>query len=326
MNTTQQPIVQNIKSYIPSPTNVTQALTTVGTSISNGVENAKTGVQNTLGEFSQKGVMNASNDFLQSNGLFAKFAFIILVFILFLFFFKIGISIIGYFSQPSTSPYVIKGSLNGNSAITVPQDPSIAKSVAITRSNNARTGMEFTWSVWLYLQISANQTPKYRTIFVKGANTFDSDGINLVNGPGMYATMATDGIGLLNICMDDINNGRADIEINNIPLNKWVHIAYRLQNTILDVYVNGSIRKRLQMQAVPKQNFYDVLVAANNGFQGNLSNLQYFNRALNVFEINNIVMFGPNLTQNAQSTNPGAATGNYSYLSTSWYTGWYNSF
>ena len=319
----QQPIVEKIKTYIPDTNDVKEAVSSVGTSISTGLENAKTGVQNTLGEFSQKGVTNASNEFLESNGLFAKFAFIILVFILFLFLFKVGISMIGYFSQPSTSPYIIKGMLNGNSAVTVPQDPSVAKSVSITRSDNAKSGVEFTWSVWLYLQVSPpSGDKKYSTIFVKGPNQFNKDGSNSINGPGMYATMK-DGMCTLRIVMDDVKNQNSVIDVDNVPLNKWVHVAYRLQNTILDTYINGSISKRLQMNAAPRQNFYDILVAANGGFQGNLSNLQYFSRALNVFEINNIVMFGPNLTVNSQS-NIAAASGNYSYLSTSWYTGWYN--
>jgi hypothetical protein len=139
----------------------------------------------------------------------------------------------------------------------------------------------------------------------------------------MYATMTNDGLCTLRIAMDDVNQKNAVIDVENVPLNKWVHVAYRLQNTILDTYINGSISKRLQMNAAPRQNFYDILVAANGGFAGSLSNLQYFNRALNVFEINNIVMFGPNLSANSQS-NIVSATGNYSYLSTSWYTGWYN--
>jgi len=79
------------------------------------------------------------------------------------------------------------------------------------------------------------------------------------------------------------------------------------------------------MRNVPRQNFYDILVAPNGGFQGKISNLQHFNRALNVFEINNIVMFGPNLSNSSLSTAPGNAKGNYSYLSNIWYNNWYNS-
>jgi hypothetical protein len=112
--------------------------------------------------------------------------------------------------------------------------------------------------------------------------------------------------------------------IRGLQVNKWVHIAFRLENMVIDAYVNGTIKERIQLQHACKQNYYDILVAPNGGFQGQLSNLQYFNRALNVFEINNIVMFGPNLTNSKYSNSSKNASGNYSYLSNSWYTGWYN--
>ena len=113
------------------------------------------------------------------------------------------------------------------------------------------------------------------------------------------------------------------MELQNLPLNKWVHVAFRLQNTVLDAYVNGVIAQRLQLSNAPKQNYYDVNVFPK-GFQGQLSNLQYFDHALNVFEINNIVMFGPNLSTSKFSNSAQNATGNYSYLNTAWYSGWYN--
>lgn len=332
----QKPIIEKVRSYIPDTNDVKNALSSATQTISNGIENVKTGVQSSLGEFSQKGVVNASNDFLESNGLFAKFAFLILVLIVFLFLFKVGMSMIAYFSQPSSSPFLISGTLEGNTLAVISQNPKNADSVPIIRSVNEKAGMEFTWSVWLMLKY--NQTPtantKVDTIFVKGptGKFNETHGVNDVNGPGLYVGKEQDGTVSLGFLMDDvvINNpmdlikNKQSIDIQNLPLNKWVHVAFRLENKILDAYVNGIIAKRLQMLNAPKQNFYDVLVCGNGGFQGSLSNLQYFNRALNVFEINNIVMFGPNLTSSKQSSGKVNATGNYSYLSTSWYSGWYN--
>ena len=41
--------------------------------------------------------------------------------------------------------------INGNENITISQDPQKSNSVTILRSNNEDSGMEFTWSVWLYI-------------------------------------------------------------------------------------------------------------------------------------------------------------------------------
>jgi hypothetical protein len=68
----------------------------------------------------------------------------------------------------------------------------------------------------------------------------------------------------------------------------------RVENT-MDVYVNGTITSRTKFTAVPKQNYNDVQICQNGGFEGNLSNLRYFSHALSAFEINNIVKGGPSL-------------------------------
>lgn len=336
----QKPIIEKVKEYIPDTTNVKEAFTSATTAVSNGIENVKSGVQNTLDEFSEKGVVNASNEFLESNGLFAKFAFLILVLIVFLFLFKMGISIISYFTRASSSPYIISGLYDGVNPTTIPQNPSKADYIPILRSVNGQNGVEFTWSVWLFLQYNKEITEavinKANTIFVKGAigaNSINSQGFNTTNGPGLYVYQDQDGTVSLGFFMDDIINAsiNTDLDVNNmieiktLPLNKWVHVAFRLENTVLDAYVNGVITERLHLQNAPKQNFYDISISPNGGFQGKLSNLQYFNRALNVFEINNIVMFGPNLKNSKYNTEAKNATGNYSYLNTAWYSSWYNT-
>jgi hypothetical protein len=115
------------------------------------------------------------------------------------------------------------------------------------------------------------------------------------------------------------NDDNTTIDIDNIPINKWVHVALRLQNTILDVYVNGIVVNRLLLNNTPKQNYGNVYICQNGGFKGKLSNLRYYSRALNVFEINNIVSSGPSLKV-AEEVKP---TGGYNYLSTQWYASKY---
>ena len=63
----------------------------------------------------------------------------------------------------------------------------------------------------------------------------------------------------------------------------------------LDVYINGTIVKRHVLNSVPKQNYGDVYVSMNGGYNGFTSNLQYFNYALDVQEIQKIINKGPDL-------------------------------
>jgi hypothetical protein len=117
---------------------------------------------------------------------------------------------------------------------------------------------------------------------------------------------------------DFMNQNKAIVDVPNVPLKKWFHVAVRLENSVLDIYINGTIDQRQRLTNVPKQNYYDVNVSQNGGFTGNLSDLRYFNSALNVFQINTIVSNGPNLNTNAQYAGE-IKLDDYHYLSNQWY-------
>jgi hypothetical protein len=106
------------------------------------------------------------------------------------------------------------------------------------------------------------------------------------------------------------------VDVSNIPINQWFNVIIRLENKIMDIYMNGAIVKRLTFTNSPKQNYDDVYVCGNGGFVGSLSDLRYFNRSLNIFEINTIVYSGPSLVSNSAVSN----TPVYNYLSSSWYS------
>ena len=95
-----------------------------------------------------------------------------------------------------------------------------------------------------------------------------------------------------------------------------INVVVRGRN--LDVYVNGNIAKRHILTGVPKQNYGNIYVGSNNGFQGKLSNLTYFNQAIGTREIYNILRLGPDLriTRNANLLNK-----EFDYLSLNWFLG-----
>jgi hypothetical protein len=105
------------------------------------------------------------------------------------------------------------------------------------------------------------------------------------------------------------------IDVPNIPLKKWFHLAIRCQNKYIDVYINGLVVKRTNLVNVPLQNYDNIQVCGNGGYNGKLSNLIYHSRALNIVDINGTVSSGPN-TKNAD---PGLGQYGTNYLSTLWY-------
>jgi hypothetical protein len=162
----------------------------------------------------------------------------------------------------------------------------------------------------------------YSNVFNKGSNDYDGSGVaQTSNGPGLYFSNSnplTNFAPGLHVVMDDVTTARNVLDVSNVPVGKWFHVALRMENKIMDLYVNGVISGRYVFTNVPKQNYYGVNVCQNGGFNGNLSNLQYYNKALSVTEINNILLSGPNLTENKMSQKN--ASTNYSfYISNLWY-------
>ena len=294
----------------------------ISQNVSNTLTSIKDSLNNTFNQYSSQnnsGTQNASL-FNYSNTIIAKFSFLIVVIIVFMFLVNLGIMLISYFSGPSNNPYLIQGMIDGTYGVIIPQDPMNNNSVTLLRSNNQSKGAEFTWCVWLYIN-DLNDNKKFQHIFNKGDNNYDrnTNKATTNNAPGLYLGPSNN---KLTVVMDTVvsNDTNNVIEIDNIPIRKWVNVCIRLENKILDVYVNGTMTRRLVLQNVPKQNYNNVYVCQNGGFAGKLSDLRYFNYALNVFEINRILYAGPNTNTNKLTLDQKAVKqGGFSYLSNLWY-------
>jgi hypothetical protein len=315
-------------SIIPNAEAVTGGITNAFNSISNTIAETKNSVNQSMDQFSSTNAVDAGKEFLQSNSLIAKFGFIILVLFGFLFLFRIGMILISSLMSPVSSPYLVKGLISGTEAVRVQQDSRTSNPV-VNYSENQSAGLEFTYSVWIILN-SSNNDGKYSHIFNKGivdGNTIATTGVNgLSNAPGLYVKGNSDGTNTLRVYMDtfsktgpisNIDDQRTTMDISGIPYNKWVNVMIRAQNRILDIYVNGVLTQHKDLGYVPKQNFGDVYVCQNGGFSGKLSDLRYYAKALNVFEINGVVGWGPNLSTSPSAS--GQSNTDASYLSYMWY-------
>ena len=259
-----------------------------------------------------------SDDFMKSNSLVARIAFLLLVLFGFVVLLRIGIGILGYFYGPKSSPKLIDGMVDASQLMIIEQDPSAVGAKTVPRSVNANDGIEFTWSCWIFINNLNDNGGKYRCVFYKG-NDFASGvdepaGINFPNNaPGLYIAPDTND---LVIFMNTFNVINEEITINNIPLNKWFNVILRCQNTTLDVYINGTITKSEELHGVPKQNYGNVYVGMNGGFSGYISNLWYYDYALGTTEIQKLVTNGPNT---AMSGNTSMSMKNPNYLSLRWF-------
>jgi hypothetical protein len=282
----------------------------------------------TPGEFGFK-------EFMESNSYVAKFAFILMVFILFSVFLRLGVMLIAFLFSPGTNPILLDGTIQADDMRTISQNPKEKGSVAVIRSTNEQTGIECTWSVWVNIAkppVNSN----YSRVFNKGTyvskQTSGADaGIYTPNNaPGLYVKSDTDGqdkvvtlAAVINVANASNKSYYEKLEVKNVPLGRWVNVMIRITNNTVDVYINGRLAKRHKVNGVPMQNYGDVYIGeqgTESAFSGMISTLQYFNYALGTTKIISVVDAGPNkkMMTKGEGEEGGSVTAS-SYLSTQWY-------
>ena len=202
----------------------------------------------------------------------------------------------------------------------------------ILRSKNESNGIEFTWGVWLYVHgrqmmetISTTDKTNYYHVFHKGSThkgpTHEKYPFAVMSCPGLYLyynpTNTTNdnipdddkvnGFGLTVTCNTMSNlNLMETIDIPTIPIDKWMYVVIRCVNHKLDVYINGKIKKRSVLEHLPRQNYGDIYIgeklstgsdatASTLQLHGQISNLRYFNYALQARTIEYFTEKGPTL-------------------------------
>jgi hypothetical protein len=320
--------------------------------VSNNVKSRTSVLTNVFNNFGEKignsipynssRALNSSAEFINSNNIIAHIIFLVLVIILFIAFFRAGINIISLIMTPDSSPYLYKNMKNAKQLVIIPQDPKSKGSISILRSRNEYDGLEFSYSTWIYIDDATYRgSQMYKHIFHKGNDYLGNDGIYYPNNsPGLYLFNGNKGhienpnkldsydykypvMGLLvrqNIFTNESDGEKTfyeDVEVEGIPIKKWVNIIVRVDNqNILDVFINGKLMKRKKLSGVARQNYDNLYINMNGGFSGYLSSLRYYNYSLGTFEISSIVSNGPSLKLESSSN---MAESKPKYLSSKWF-------
>ena len=106
------------------------------------------------------------------------------------------------------------------------------------------------------------------------------------------------------------------IDIDNIPIRKWVNMSIVLNNKNLDIYVNGYLKTRKELSSLPKQNDDNFWVNMYGGFEGYVSNISYYAYMIDFNEMDSLIRAGPS-KEKCMDTNEVPP-----YLDDNW---WYNS-
>jgi len=249
--------------------------------------------------YSNKKFLKGTRDFLESNSLVAKIAFLIIVIFIFIILLRLGMSVLNSLYTHSNDPVLVKGTVEGNKLVVIPQDPNLPGSIPILRSANQSDGLAFTWSTWIWVQTppinrnTGGHSNRYSHIFSKGNDQVTKHGMATPNNaPGLY--LGPNYRDLV-IVMNTFNKLNEEIIIPDIPIEKWVNVIIRCRQHRLDVFINGMLTKSHVLKDVPKQNYDNVYIGLDGGFAGQLSLLQYFAYDIGTNKIQDIVDKGPDL-------------------------------
>jgi len=288
---------------------------------------------------------SSSTSFLNANSFVSNAGIIVLAIFITILLLKLTLAAIMAYFNPS-HVVLFQGMVMGNQQMVIVQDPSgSTNTIPLSRSTNQTGGMEFTWSVWVFIDNLQYNEGTLRNIFSKGDGNFMvpfanapttyptklvdssfsdislnnsagfSNSVYMINAPGLYLAPYDN---TLVVVMNTYDNMFENIEIPDIPLNKWFNVIIQLQGSTLNVFINGIITESVQLVGVAKQNYGNVNVAMNGGFGGFESNLTYYNYAIGTKEIYDLVRKGPNTTMadSSMAASQGLTT---NYLSLQWY-------
>ena len=276
-------------------------------------------ISNGFEPYSNNRFLQGSKEFLSSNHLVARIAFVILVMFLFVILLRVGFTILNSILGYSNEPVLLNGTVDAENLIVVAQNPNSTGAIPVLRSNNQNDGLEFTWSVWVWIKNPPlNSDPvarpnQYKHIFSKGNDDIDTNGLATPNNaPGLYISPNYRD---LVVVMNTFDIIKEEIVISDIPIEKWINVIIRCNQHNVDVFINGTLTKSHILKGVPKQNYDNVYIGLNGGFSGKVSLLRYFAYAVGTNKIQSIVDNGPNLT--AIDKNVMDTTANY--LSFRWF-------
>jgi hypothetical protein len=221
-----------------------------------------------------------------SDNILAIIVFLIFMIVLFIILLRVIVLLVSYIFSLNGHVKLLKGMQVGSTPVTITQDPSIKTSVTIQRSFNQKDGIEFTWSFWLFL--TSIKSDQYQCIFTKGTQPQPMQ-IATVNCPGVYIT----NLGNLCVVVNTFAVPNVIIDIPDIPLENWFQIAITCQGRLINIYINGVIIQSKELVSPVYQNYGDVYIAPNDGFDGSVSNLWYWNKALTILEIQREYSRGP---------------------------------
>ena len=93
------------------------------------------------------------------------------------------------------------------------------------------------------------------------------------------------------------DTGLEEVEIKNMPLQRWVNVTLQVHNNIIDIFMDGLLHKtHIIEQGAVKPNDDNIIIGSTGGFDGYVSRIIWANKALHPGEIYEKYKEGPRIS------------------------------
>ena len=188
--------------------------------------------------------------------------------------------------------FLIYKAIWGDNSLSSLEDAKKMQQIASSSlgSSDSNTSANFTYSVWFYVDDWNYRYGEPKIVLAHGGASASKGGFGIVLG-GMQND--------LNIAVETYPSEASTegsvhtCNVQNIPLQKWVHCLVSVYGKSLDVYIDGKLVRTCMLPGIAKvDTSKDVFITPLGGFSGYTSNFQFFPNATNPQEAYNIYKKG----------------------------------
>lgn len=174
---------------------------------------------------------------------------------------------------------------------------------SIQPSNNQPGGLSFSYVGWVFIDDFTYRYGEKKIVFTKGTPDLK------IGCPALVLDSQNNSF----LVYIDTFGSQEIVPISNLTAKKWIHFAIVVDQTAVNVYINGTLHTHHTMNQLPKQNTANLLVSPGGGFSGKVGYLQYYPNALSPSDVSRLSMNPPQQGSDLGILPP--------YYATSWWLG-----
>ena len=175
------------------------------------------------------------------------------------------------------------------------------KLIPVSKIPGNKNSVDFTYSLWIYIKDWQYRYGDKKVIFTrqKTGGTDHYTEVSLAQSTNTLNVSMASGNGL---CGGVPGGNCHAISVENIPIQRWVHIMVSTNNRAVDTYIDGKLVKTTILPSPPYtkgQSEAPIKVCpkpsgkTQGGFEGEISKFRYISRTVNPREAYEIYREGP---------------------------------